>query len=237
MTRKRQPRRGDVSGRKSKAELLLSNSNEYSKNYNSLKTRLEPFGVSLSPALADSLGRYLALLLRWNQKINLTASSDPDEILSRHIGESLFGAQFLPEAAGTLYDIGAGAGLPGLPLKLARPDWELVLVEADRRKAAFLSEAARFLNLERTRVLSNRFDQLPVDSGIADVVTARALGGYPALLEWARRALRPSGCVLLWLGARDARSVAQISGWKWDTPVLIPRSEQRIVLRGVPRPE
>jgi 16S rRNA (guanine527-N7)-methyltransferase len=195
-----------------------------------------PFGVPLTPALAASLRHYLALLLRWNQKINLTASSDVNEILSRHIGESLFGARLLPEAAGTLYDVGAGAGFPGLPLKLARPDWELVLVESDHRKAAFLSEAIRVLNLDRARVLAERFDRLPTTPPLADVITARALGQYQALLDWSRRALRPSGKVLLWLGSRDAATLSQVPGWLWDPPVPLPNSEERVVLAGQVNP-
>ena len=175
-----------------------------------MQNALAPFGFPLTPALADSLRQYLTLLLRWNLKINLTATSDLGEILRRHIGESLFGASLLPARTGTLYDIGSGAGFPGIPLKLARPDWELVLVESDHRKAAFLSEVVRTLNLESARVVAERFDQLDTQPAVADVVTARALGQYDGLLVWARKALRPGGIVILWLGAGDADELAKL---------------------------
>src|ERR1700693_4614200 len=219
MTRKRDSRKDGVGGLAVGEKLILANSKYNIVNYSSVQEALKPFGVPLTPALADSLRQYLALLLRWNQKINLTASSDLDEILQRHIGESLFGARFLPEVPGTIYDVGSGAGFPGLPIKLARPEWELVLVESDHRKAAFLSEAVRVLNLGRARVLVERFDRLPTAPPLADVIMARALGQYPVLLDWSKRALRPSGRVLLWLGSRDAAILSQVRGWLWEAPV------------------
>ncbi|HEV1995767.1 MAG TPA: 16S rRNA (guanine(527)-N(7))-methyltransferase RsmG [Candidatus Acidoferrum sp.] len=193
---------------------------------------MRPFAVPLTPALADSLRQYLALLLRWNQKINLTATSDVGELLRRHVGESLFGAKLLPAKGGTLYDIGSGAGFPGIPLKLARPDWELVLVESDHRKAAFLSEAVRTLGLGGTRVLAERFDQLAAQNGLADVITVRALGQYEILLDLAIRFLRPSGRVILWLGAEDASRLSGVHGWRWDAKILVPESRERVVLVG-----
>ena len=208
----------------------LANSYYKELELNSLQEALRPFGVTLTPPLAESLRRYVTLLLRWNQKINLTATSDVGELLSRHVGESLFGASLLPGTPGTLCDIGSGAGFPGLMLKLARPEWQLLFVESDHRKSAFLSEAVRTLNLSGTRVLSERYDRLPTEAPLADVITARALGEYERLLAWSKKSLRPDGRVILWLGSSDADKLARIPGWRFDPPVPIPESRQRVVL-------
>ena len=232
MTNTRKSKRNHAGALESRAKSTLANSNINCLTYSFMQDALEPFGVPLTPALADSLRKYLALLLRWNQKINLTGTSDLGELLRRHVGESLFGATLLPVHAGTLYDIGAGAGFPGIPLKLARPDWELVLVESDHRKAAFLSEVVRTLNLAATRVIAERFDQLDTHPGVADAITARALGQHDSLLVWARSALRPGGSVILWLGADDAVKLANRPRWQWHPPVLVPHAKERVLLAG-----
>ena len=203
-------------------------------DYNFIQDALQPFGVPLTPVLADSLRKYLALLLRWNQKINLTATSDVGEILRRHVGESLFAARLLPPECGTLYDVGSGAGFPGLPLKLVRPDWDLVLVESDHRKAAFLSEAVRTLKLERARVVPQRFASIPTQAPLADVICSRALGQFEELLEWSRSILKPSGKIILWLGAKDAEKLKFNPAWTWDSAIPLPESRERVLLVGSP---
>jgi 16S rRNA (guanine527-N7)-methyltransferase len=203
-------------------------------DYSSIRDALLPFGASLTPALADSLRSYLALLLRWNLKINLTATSDVREILRRHVGESLFAARLLTAERGTLYDVGSGAGFPGLPLKLVRPDWDLVLVESDHRKAAFLSEAVRTLKLERARVLPQRFASIPSQTLKADVIASRALGQLDDLLEWSAAALKPSGRIILWLGAKDAENLRIAPTWTWDPVMPLPESRERVLLVGSP---
>ena len=200
-----------------------------------MEEALSPFGVVLSSPLADALRRYLELLLRWNQKINLTATSDLGELLRRHVGESLFGARFLPDVSGTLYDIGSGAGFPGLFLKLQRPDWELLLVESDRRKAAFLSESLRVLNFDKSRVVVERFESVSGAEKIADVIVARALGRHADLLKWATIALRPGGKIILWIGKNDADRLQVTRGWHWDSPAAVPNSDERVILSGTPQ--
>ena len=204
-------------------------------DYNSIQDALHPFGVALTPDLANSLRAYLALLLRWNQKINLTATSDVQEILRRHVGESLFAARLLTADSGTLYDVGSGAGFPGLPLKLVRPDWDLVLVESDHRKAAFLSEAVRTLKLAGSRVVTQRFASIPTQAPLADVITSRALGQFEEFLDWSTAALRPSGKIMLWLGAKDAEKLKIDARWTWDPAIPLPDSRERVLLVGSPR--
>src|ERR1039458_6806634 len=120
---------------------------------------LAPFagGETLAPRLLEALQRYLDLLLRWNARVNLTAVRDPEKIVTRHFGESLFAARILlpgreGAAASTLADVGSGAGFPGVPMKLFAPQLELTLIEAHSKKAVFLREVVRSLGLDCVEV-------------------------------------------------------------------------------------
>src|SRR5215813_3063066 len=107
------------------------------------------------PQLIAQLQTYLDLLLRWNARINLTAVRDPEQIVTRHFGESLLAGRVLLQCgaldsggkAATLADLGSGAGLPGIPIKLLSPQTHTTLIEANHKKAAFLREVIRHLNL------------------------------------------------------------------------------------------
>ena len=91
---------------------------------------------------------YLALILRWNSRMNLTAIRDEEEILARHFVESIACAQHFPEGIGTLLDFGSGAGFPGIPIALCRPEIAVTLAESQSKKAAFLQETVRILGLQ-----------------------------------------------------------------------------------------
>lgn len=155
------------------------------------------FHVKHASAAADGgageidqrLRRYVALLLRWNRRVNLIARSDEPEIWTRHIADSAQLARLLPLARGRLVDLGSGAGFPGLVLAVLT-DWEVHLVEADQRKAAFLREAVREIGANAT-VHAARAET--VDIPPAQVVTARALAPLPALLRLAAPRLAADG--------------------------------------------
>ena len=108
-----------------------------------------------SGTLVAQLSEYLNLLLKWNERTNLTAIRDPAEIVQRHFGESLFLARHVPRSAKTLLDFGSGAGFPGVPVQLARPKLAVTLAESQNKKAAFLRETIRVLGLS-TRVWAAR---------------------------------------------------------------------------------
>ncbi len=101
----------------------------------------------LELATADRFAVYLDLLLRWNRRINLTAIRDEEGILSRHFVECIAAAYALPEGVRTLLDFGSGAGFPGIPIALCRPEIEVTLAESQGKKAAFLREVVRELGL------------------------------------------------------------------------------------------
>ena len=125
---------------------------------------LSPFlgGASLSDSQLAQLASYLDLLLRWNARINLTAVRDPEQIVTRHFGESLFAARHLYPSCSLatgdwrLLDIGSGAGFPGLAIKIWAPVLRTTLLESNQRKATFLREVVRALQLTGVQVVSDR---------------------------------------------------------------------------------
>src|SRR6266852_5283326 len=121
---------------------------------------LLPFKVQVTPGLASSIRKYIDLLLLWNHKVNLTSITDPEEILRRHFGESMFAAHSAFVETGRLADVGSGAGFPGLALKLLAPDLEVFLIESVMKKAPFLLEVVRHLNLPGVKVVVSRFEDL-----------------------------------------------------------------------------
>jgi len=113
----------------------------------------------LTPETAEKFSAYLTLLQKWNARTNLTAIRDEEGILSRHFLESILCAQALPKSVQTLLDFGSGAGFPGIPIALIRKDVTVTLAESQNKKAAFLREALRTLNL-KARVHNGRAETL-----------------------------------------------------------------------------
>ena len=148
--------------------------------------------VEVSRETRARLDRFRDLLLAWNKRINLIAERDETTIERRHIADSLQLLPLLP-TEGAIADLGSGAGFPGLVLALAteRP---IHLVESDRRKAAFLTEASRILSLAHVQVHAVRIETAPL-AGMA-AVTARALAPLCELLPHAARLLAPGGIAI-----------------------------------------
>ena len=193
---------------------------------------LAPFGILLSDDQVLKVREYIQLLLKWNRLMNLTSVVDPVEIVSRHFGESLFAATLLPVENGRLADVGSGAGFPGLALKIVHPHLHVTLIESNKKKSAFLSEVTRSLNLSDVEVSTMRFEEIRPGEDVVDFVTARAVGGFPGLLRWAKTALSCRGHLLLWAGAEDVTSISNAKGWIWNPPARIPGSLRRYLLVG-----
>jgi 16S rRNA (guanine527-N7)-methyltransferase len=151
-----------------------------------------------SELLLEQLSAYLDLLLKWNQRTNLTAIRDPEEIVRRHFGESLFVAAHLPECE-TLLDLGSGAGFPGLPIQLARPKLQVTLAESQHKKASFLREAVRTLGVS-TEVWGDRAESLERQF---DVVALRAVDRPAEALAVAREKVRPGGTIAHLTGSAE----------------------------------
>jgi 16S rRNA (guanine527-N7)-methyltransferase len=193
---------------------------------------LSEFQVQLSPEQVASVQRYMAILLAWNEKVNLTAIRDPLEVLYRHFCESMFAAAAVPLQAGRLADVGSGGGFPGLALKIARPELHVFLIESNVKKATFLAEVVRELGLTDTRVLVSQYEELGEEIAPQDFVCSRALGEFDKFLGWAHSERVAARQVVLWAGGRDIDEIKRIRGWLWKDPISIPRSLQRILLVG-----
>ena len=198
---------------------------------------LSPFRVQPSNEQILKIREYIRLLLKWNQSVSLTSIVDPAEIIARHFGESMYACSLMPVENSRLADVGSGAGFPGLAMKIICPGLRVILIESNKKKCAFLSEIIRALDLTDVEVLPMRFEETRVTSGFAEIVTARALGGFPGLLRWARTALAPRGHAILWVGGEDATKISSTAGWIWQPAVRIPESQRRFILIGRPNPE
>ena len=156
---------------------------------------LAPFEDAPSEALLTALSIYLDLLLHWNTRTNLTAIRDPEQIVTRHFGESLFVARFLPAAATTLLDLGTGAGFPGVPVQLVRLDLKVTLAESQNKKVAFLRELVRKLAIQ-PEMWPSRVENMATYRTF-DVVTLRAVDDPELALQLAESRLSAEGALLL----------------------------------------
>jgi 16S rRNA (guanine527-N7)-methyltransferase len=155
-----------------------------------------------TPTLYAHLSAYLDLLLKWNARTNLTAIRNPEEIVRRHFGESLFAARQIPPGTRTLLDFGSGAGFPGLPIQLLRPEIAVTLAESQNKKATFLREVVRTLGLS-TEIWASRVEET-VPERRFDIVALRAVDDMAAALPAARTRISPGGQLLLLTTATHA---------------------------------
>ena len=137
------------------------------------------FSLALADETVERFRRHYELLVTWNRKLNLTRITDPDEAARRHFLESAY-LTTLVERPATFVDVGSGAGFPGLPLACMWPESEAILVEPLVKRAVFLKEVVRALDLPHVRVINRPFDPSQVPEGA--LVTSRALDGFRGLL-------------------------------------------------------
>ncbi len=184
-----------------------------------LRERLESGldALALERSLAAPLLDYLALLLRWNRTYNLTAVREPLEMVDKHLLDSLAmhpHVDAIAAAGGALADLGTGAGLPGIPLAIAKPGLRVTLVESNGKKARFMREAVRKLESNDVRVAESRIEALD-EPGAYDAITARALATLPLIVELGGRLLKPDGRLLAMKGAYPHDEVAALpAGWE-----------------------
>jgi 16S rRNA (guanine527-N7)-methyltransferase len=185
--------------------------------------------LGLDAALAEPLARYLALMLRWNAAYNLTAIRDAREMVTKHLLDSLAMAPFVGPQAGvpTLADLGAGPGLPGIPLAIAHPSLNVGLVESNGKKARFMREALRHLALGNAEVIESRIEAVDRPGQYA-AITARALATLPEILRLGGHFLSPGGVLLAMKGARPEDEIAALPrGWRLRNvqPLRVPGLE------------
>lgn len=178
--------------------------------------RARTSGLELTTEAVAALSAHVRAVLVANERLHLTTITDPAEFLERHLGESLDGAALLDASAhGVLVDLGSGNGYPGLPIAIARPRLTPVLVEASRRKAAFLREALATVSrpdgtvLERHVVRAADLDDLPE----IDVLTTRAMGDWERVVPRLASKLSAGGAVLLFTTTASERVLARVA-WR-----------------------
>jgi len=197
---------------------------------------LGEFQLTVTSEQVLHIQQYIRILLHWNDKVNLTAIRDPLEILYRHFCECMYAAVAVPIKDGRLADVGSGGGFPGLPLKIMCPDLRVFLVESSIKKVTFLAEVTRELGLKDVQVLARRYEELGEEVAPLDFVCSRALGEFPAFLEWAKSQQIAAKRVILWIGARDLPEIQKVRTWDWAEPIQVPNSLRRLLLVGSRRP-
>lgn len=190
-------------------------------------------GKALSTSQLGQIASYADLLMKWNAHMNLTAVRDPEEVITRHFGESLFAAQHLfpvPGTNQTAIDIGSGAGFPGLPLKIWNSGLDLTLVESNQRKAVFLREVVRAWGVSGVRVFGATAEQL---SEQASLVILRAVERFERILPVAHELVAPNGRIALLIGNAQVQTAKALLGEvSWLDPLPLPLSHSRSLLVG-----
>jgi 16S rRNA (guanine527-N7)-methyltransferase len=189
------------------------------------------------PLTEDQLTKiltYLDLLLRWNARINLTAIRDPEEIITRHFGESLFTARHVyPKLHGApphVIDVGSGAGFPGLPIKLIVENARVTLIESNRKKATFLREVIRALRSDNVEVFAGRAETFGQKG---DLVVLRAVEHFEVVLPTAISLMKANSAIALLIGVAQEELARGVGGEiKWSVPIQFPESTGRILQLG-----
>jgi len=186
--------------------------------------------VPLDEAVIDRLSGYVSLIVRWNSRVNLTAVRDENVIIMRHIIESIDVSKKLPPGIGTLLDFGSGAGLPGIPIAICRPEIEVTLAESQNKKAAFLMEAVRVLGLN-ARVHGGRAEDLHSQF---DCVTLRAVDKMAKAVSVAGELVAPNGWLALMTTSNDSGRLKLAAGasFAWRDPFLLTGAASRVLLLG-----
>jgi 16S rRNA (guanine527-N7)-methyltransferase len=177
-------------------------SEEFSRR---IRDRAGRFSIPVTGEQLAALETYFRLLAKWNDTINLTALplvEPTDEAIDRLLIEPLAASPFAQETRGDWFDLGSGGGSPALPLKIARPELALTMVESRSRKAAFLREAIRELHLKDATVICDRFEAL-AGQRTAGLVTVRAVRPDQVLFETALRLLAPHGRLIVFHSRPD----------------------------------
>ncbi|HEV7903393.1 MAG TPA: 16S rRNA (guanine(527)-N(7))-methyltransferase RsmG [Pyrinomonadaceae bacterium] len=192
-----------------------------------LETHAAHYGVELGAQECARLGMYYEHLSKWNARLHLVAPCAPAEFATRHVLESLMACRYMDEGA-RVCDVGSGGGLPIIPCLVVRPDVRATLVEASTKKAVFLREALRHLELQdRAETLAERFEATTAPE--ADAVTCRALERftemYPRLVGWSPHASR----LLFFGGSALGELIVRDENLRAFTAVKMPESEGRFL--------
>lgn len=198
-----------------------------------LDAGLEDLGLLLDDRQRNRLTDFLVLLSKWNRTWNLTAITEPGEMVARHLLDSLSVAGLL--RGRRVLDVGSGAGLPGLPLAVACPDIEFALLDSNGKRTRFMTHAAGRLGLDNVTIIQSRVEDYHDESGF-DTVISRAFASLADFVRLAGHLCAPGGRLVAMKGRSDAREAAAPRGWEQigNMPLRVPGVEgerHAIVLR------
>jgi len=164
-------------------------------DFPTLQNACRQLSIELTLPQYESLVRYTRLLRDWNLRLNLVSRRDTDRILTYHVIDSLAVQRLIPSDA-RVCDIGTGAGLPGIPIALVRPDVKMFLIESSQKKSRFLQTATAELGLANVEVLNERAESLP---GLdCDTILSRLAGPLRDVVQYARPHRKPKGTIVLY---------------------------------------
>jgi 16S rRNA (guanine527-N7)-methyltransferase len=180
---------------------------------------LAELGLKLAPGANESFLAYLDLIQKWNRVYNLTAVREPARMLPQHLLDSL---AIVPRLSGSsLLDVGSGAGLPGIPVAIARPRLPVTLLESNHKKAAFLRQAAIELRLDNVAVACERAEAWETAQRF-DLIVSRALADLPEFIRLAGRLVAPGGALAAMKGVYPYDELAQLPpGWSVKEAVAL----------------
>ena len=201
-------------------------------------TLLKEFG--LNEQQITKFQRYLELLLEWNEKFNLTAITDKDEIEEKHFIDSIELVKFFDVKNKTLLDVGSGAGFPGIPLAIIEPTLQIALLESNGKRVSFLREVVKELDLKNVEIIQGRSEELGTREKY-DIVTARAVKELNVLLEITFYLVKVGGYFIAYksssvdeeiLNAKHAFKCLQIDEYK-KFDYFLPKSKNSRVFLGI----
>ena len=192
---------------------------------------IEELGLNLSPQKIADLELFLQEMTRWNQVHNLTAIDNEEGSIKLHLIDSIavlpVMKRFLPQQNPKIADLGSGGGLPAIPIAIVEPNWRLTLIEAIRKKTAFLQHVRGKLKLKNIEVLSDRVESVATQqSGQFDAVISRAFTNLARFLDLSLPLLKPDGLVFAMKAKRADEEMQNVSMQDWhllaDEPLHIP---------------
>lgn len=172
-----------------------------------LQGGLQQLSLQVAEEIQQKMLTYIALLGKWNRAYNLTSVRDPGQMVVRHLLDSL---AILPWLRGpSILDVGSGAGLPGIPLALVRPEWQFVLLDSNGKKTRFITQAIAELGLENVQVIHARAEDYH-PAQLHNTIVSRAFTSLENMVNMVGRECAPGGCLLAMKGVNPVAELEQL---------------------------
>jgi len=194
-----------------------------------LRNGLKKLGLTVRDELISAFMMFLSELKRWNRAYNLTGIKKDEDIVIKHFLDSLLYLRAIPDGEIKVADIGSGAGFPGIPIKIIRPEIEIYLIEPTKKKSAFLRHITRQLSLNKTEVIEKRIEEVRANqelSSSVDVAISRALFSIKEFIKKASYILKPGGTLILNKGPKVKEELKTLGNMRYELlDVALPLSQ------------